>query len=212
MKKECNKKVFNLTEQELKILKKLNTPRKIQDFLDKLKINFEEKGETCMSPRRVLREKQAHCIEAALLAYLAFKIQGKKSYLLDLKTTKDDFEHVLCLFKEKGKYGAISKTNHYCLRYREPVYKNIRELAMSFFHEYFNDNGEKTLRSFSMPITLKKFGWDWVTEEKELWKIHDYLDKIRHFPILDKNQSMRLRKADKIEIEAGKIAEWEKLK
>lgn len=201
-----------LTKEEEKILRKLNTPKKIQDFLNRLKINFEDKGETCMSPRRVLIEKKAHCIEGALLAYLCLKLAGKKAWLVDLKTTREDFEHVICVFKEQGKYGAITKTNHYCLRYREPVYKNIRELVMSYFHEYFDDKGKKTLRKYSVPVTLSRFGWKWVTEEKELWKIHDWLDKIKHFPILTRKQIRGLRKADKIEIKVGKIVEWKKRK
>ena len=199
-----------LTKEEEKILKKLDTPRKIQDFLNKLKINFEEHGETCMSPRRVLKEGKAHCIEGALLAYLAFKINGGKAWLVDMKTTKDDFEHVICVWKENGKWGAITKTNHYCLRYREPIYNSIRELVMSYFHEYFDDNGKKTLRSFSVPVTLNRFDSGWITEEKELWKIHDWLDKIKHYPILTRKQIRNLRRADRIEIKAGKIVEWKR--
>lgn len=203
--------MLNLTKQEQKILSKLNTPGKIQDFLNKLEINFEEKGETCMSPRRVLREKKAHCIEGAFLAYLCLKINNKKAWVVDLKTTQDDFEHVLCVFKKDEKYGAISKTNHAVLRYREPVYNSIRELVMSFFHEYFDNKGRKTLRSFSIPVDLfKKFGSSWITAEEELWKMHDYLDKLRHFKILSIKQARNLRRADKIEIQAGKILEWKK--
>lgn len=200
---------MKLTKEEINIIKKLNSPRKIQDFLNKLKINFEEHGETCMSPRRVLQERKAHCIEGAILAYLAFKLNGKKAWLVDMKTTKDDFEHVICVWRENGKYGAVTKTNHYCLRYREPVYNSVRELVMSYFHEYFDDKGRKTLRSFSIPVTLDKFK-DWETEEKELWKIHDWLDTIKHYKILNRKQTSELRKADKIEIKAGKIVEWKK--
>jgi hypothetical protein len=200
--------MLKLTTEEEKILRKLNTPRKIQDFLNKLEINFEEKGETCMSPRRVLRERKAHCIEGALLAYLCLKLAGRKVWLVDLKTTRDDFEHVLCVFKKDGKFGAISKTNHAVLRYREPIYNSVRELVMSFFHEYTDNKGRKTLRSFSVPVDLKRFGDDWTTSEEELWQIHDYLDKVRHFKILTRKQISRLRKADKIEIEAGKIVDF----
>ena len=202
---------FNLTKKELKILKKLNNEKKIQGFLNKLKINFEEKGETCMSPRRVLRTRKAHCIEGALLAVLCFKLHGEKAWLVDLKTTRDDFEHVLCVFKRERKFGAITKTNHAVLRYREPVYKSVRELVMSMFHEYFDNKGRKTLRSFSVPVDIfKKFEIDWIIEEKELWKIHDYLDTVKHFQILNRKQIVGLRKADKIEIKAGKLVEWEK--
>lgn len=202
--------MYNLTKEEEKILRKLNTPGKIQDFLNKLEINFEEKGETCMSPRRALREGKAHCIEGAFLAALCLKLQGGKPLVVDLKTTKNDFEHVLCVFEKDGKWGAISKTNHAVLRYREPIYKDIREIVMSMFHEYFDDKGRKTLRSFSSPINLDKFGTDWITSEEELWEMHDALDKEKHFKILTRKQAWNLRKADRIEIDAGKIVEYKK--
>lgn len=202
--------MYNLTKEEEKILKKLNTGKKIQDFLNRLEINFEEDGETCMSPRKVLRERKAHCIEGAFLAAFCLKLAGKKPLVVDLKTTKDDFEHVLCVFEKDGKWGAISKTNHAVLRYREPIYRDVRELVMSFFHEYFDNKGRKTLRSFSEPVDLiEKFGTDWITSKENLWEMHDALDKEKHFPILTKKQKWNLRKADKIEIEAGKLVEWE---
>lgn len=203
--------MYNLASQELAILKKLNSEKKIQDFLNKLPVNFEKNGETCYSPRRVLRERKAHCIEGAFLAYLCFKINNQKAWLVDLKTTRDDFEHVVCVFKKNGKFGAISKTNHAVLRYREPVYNSIREIVMSFFHEYFDNDGRKTLRSFSVPIDLfSKFGTDWITSSENLWEIHDALDKIKHYKILTRSQIAGLRKADKIEIKAGKIVEYRK--
>ena len=202
--------MFNLNKEELKLLKKLNSPKKIQDFINKLEINFEKDGESCMSPRKVLENKKAHCIEGALLAYLALKLNNQKAYLVDLKTIKDDFEHVLCVFKKHNCWGAISKTNHAVLRYREPIYRTIRELVMSYFHEYTDDKGRKTLRSFSLPVSLDKFKWDWVTNEKDLWGIHDYLDKVKHFSILSRKQIVGLRKADEIERKAGEIVEWKR--
>jgi hypothetical protein len=202
---------MNLEKGEEKILRKLDNEKKIQDFLNKLKINFEENGETCMSPKRILRERKAHCIEGAFLAALCFRLAGRKAWIVDLKTTKDDFEHVLCVFRKDGKFGAVSKTNHAVLRYREPVYNSIRELVMSYFHEYFDNRGRKTLRSFSVPVDLfKKFGDDWITREDEMWDMHDYLDTIKHFQILTEKQKRNLRRADRIEIEAGKIVEYKR--
>lgn len=199
---------FGLTKEEEKILRKLNSPKKVQDFLNKIPINFEPEGDTCFSPRKVLRENRCHCIEGALLAAAIFWIHNRKPLVIDLKTTRDDFEHVVAVFKENGKYGAISKTNHSVLRYREPVYNSVRELIMSYFHEYFKDNGKKTLRSYSMPVNLSKFGKKWITSEDNLWHIHDYLDKVRHYKILNRKQIANLRKADKIEIEAGKLVDF----
>jgi hypothetical protein len=157
-----------------------------------------------------MRERKAHCIEGAFLAAFCLKLQGKKPLVVDLKTTEDDFEHVIAVFKQNGKWGALSKTNHAVLRYREPVYRDIRELVMSYFHEYFDNKGKKNLRSFSLPINLNKFGDDWITSEENLWEIHDALDKVKHFKILTRKQIRNLRKADKIEIKAGKIVEWKK--
>lgn len=200
--------VCGLTKEEEKIFRKLNSPRKIQDFLNKIPINFEPEGDTCISPRRVLRENRAHCIEGAILAAAALWIHGKKPLLVDLKTTKDDFEHVICVFKKNDFWGAFAKTNHAVLRYREPVYKSVRELAMSYFHEYFKDDGKKTLRSYSLPVNLKRFGTEWITSEDNLWHIHDALDKVKHFNILNKKQARNLRRADLVEIEAGKIVDF----
>jgi len=199
---------FGLSKKELRILKKLNSPKKIQDFLDKLRINFEEKGESCMSPRIVLKTKKAHCIEAALLAALALRIQGFKPLVVDLTASKKDYDHVIAVFKKYGKWGAISKSNHAILRYREPVYSSIRELVMSYFHEY-TDKGTKNLRSYSMPVNLSRFDKKgWVTSGENVWYISDYLAKIKHKKILNRKQIANLRKVDRIEIKAGSLVEW----
>lgn len=201
--------MFNLTEKEEEILRKLDTPSKIQDFLNKIPINFDYKKDTCMSPRQVLRKWKCHCIEGAMLAAAALRLQGKSPLIVHLKASKDDYDHVIALFKENGKYGGITKTNHGVLRYREPVYDSVKELVMSFFHEYFNDKGKKTLRSYSIPVNLARFDKkNWITSEEDLWYIDSYLDKVKHFPVLTKKQVKNLRKADKIEIEIGKVTEY----
>ena len=197
------------TEKELRILRKLNTPAKIQDYLNKLKINFEEHGETCMSPRMVLRTGKAHCMEGAMLAAAALRLHGHPPLVVDLTSTPEDYDHVLAVFKQHGFWGAITKTNHAVLRYREPIYKTIRELVMSYFHEYFDDKGKKNMRSFSMPVNLTRFDRiNWMTTEEDVWKIPKYLDTVSHKPILTRAQLANLRKADKIEIKAGKLVEW----
>jgi len=199
----------DLSKEETKILKSLNTPKKIQDFLNKLKINFEEKGDSCMSPRKVLKYKKCHCTEGAILAALALSFHNYKPLLVDLTANSKDFDHVIAVFKKNNLWGAISKTNHAVLRYREPVYKNIRELVMSFFHEYFTDNGKKTLRSYSMPVDLSRFNkQNWQTSEEDVGFIPEYLAEVKHYNILNKKQISNLRKADEIEIKAGKLVEW----
>lgn len=203
--------MFNLTKEEEKILKDLNTPGKIQDFLNKLPINFEEKGDTCMSPRMVLKTGKCHCIEGAMLAAVALRMQGKKPLVVDLTASRNDVDHVIAVFKENGKWGAITKTNHAVLRYREPAYKNIRELAMSFFHEYTDDKGRKTLRSYSAPVDLSRFDKKgWMTAEDDVWYVNDCLRDTKHYKILNIQQIRKLRRADKLEIKAGKLIEWKK--
>jgi len=201
--------MFNLAPQELKIFKKLNTPIEIQDFLDTLKINFEEKGETNMSPRRVLKERKAHCMEASLFAAAALWINGYDPLILDLKAYPYDDDHSVALYKINGLWGAISKTNHTTIRFRDPIYKTVRELAVSYFHEYFlNKTGEKVLQSYSKPVNLKRFGSDWITSDKELFDIGAYMMKVPHIPFYPKQNKRYLRRADKMERKAGKITEW----
>jgi len=201
------------TQTEKALLKKLNTPAKVQDFLNGLKFNFEMDGkETIKSPIRVLREKNAHCMEGAILGAYILSIHGHKPLILHLKTTKKDFDHIITLFKEDGLWGALSKTNHGVLRYREPIYKNIRELVMSYFHEYFLDNGVKTLRKYSRPLDLNVFEKGWEVEEGDLWGIDEELDKIKHYDIAPKKVFKKLRLADKIERKIGKNVEWKSIR
>lgn len=202
-----------LPKKALKIIKKLNTPQKIQDFLNKMKMNFEENGDTNLSPLTVLQKRTCHCMEGAALAALALRVHGQPPLVLDLTAARHDFDHVVALFKKDGKWGAISKTNHSVLRYREPAYNSIQELAMSYFHEYIDNKGRKNLRSYSSPVNLRRFDkLGWMTTREEIDYIPEYLAEVRHFPILNRKQIRNLRKADRIEIQAGKIVEWKKRK
>lgn len=202
--------MLSFTQKEIALIKKLNTPARVQDFLNSLPFNFEENGETLKSPILTLRTGKAHCFEGALLGAYILSKHGHKPLILYLKTTKDDFDHVIALFKISGFWGALSKTNHAVLRYREPVYKSIRELVMSYFHEYFLDSGVKTLRKYSKPLDLNVFEKGWEREDGDLWGIDDELDKIEHYDIAPQKVFKNLRKAEKIEIKAGKIVEYKK--
>ena len=204
--------MFGFSSDELKILKKVSSPSKMQDFLEKIPVNFEPEGDTCLSPRRVLRENRAHCIEGALLAAAAFMLNGEQPLIFDLRANKDDEDHVVALFKRYGCWGAVSKTNHAVLRYREPVYRTLRELALSYFHEYINDEAKKSLRAFSArPFNLGKFnGRGWTISEENLWYIPEELDSAPHISILVKNQALFLRPADLLEREAGSLLAWPK--
>jgi len=197
-----------LDKKEWNVLKKLSNPKKVQDFLNSLLFNFEDRGETHDSVRKTLKKGKAHCFEGALIAATALWIRGHRPLLLDLVTVNSDLDHVVTLFKYDNCWGAISKTNHIVLRYREPVYKNIRELVMSYFHEYYLPNGLKTLRSFSEPFDLSKLGTKWITTEENLGGLAHRLDHSPHKRILSFKQEKNLRKVDKIEMKAGDITEW----
>ena len=203
--------MLNLSQKELKTLAALSTAIKIQDYLDSLPFNLEKKGETHMSPRRVLREKKAHCIEGALLAATALWIQGEKPLIMDLTSAKGDDDHIVALYKKNGYWGAISKTNHSCSRFRDPMYKTLRELALSYFHEWFmNDTGEKTLRSYSKPLNIKKLGTDWITSEEELWYVDSILDALPHTSLVPEKNKKYIRKAGIFERKTGALVEWKR--
>lgn len=201
--------MFGLTTQELGILKKLRTPIRIQEYIDTFPINFEEHGETYMSARRTLREKKMHCLEGALVAALALWLQGERPLLLDLKAEGDD-DHVVALYRKNGYWGAISKTNHATLRFRDPVYRTLRELALSYFHEYTHPKtGKKCLRSYSArPFDLRKLGRGWVACEDDLHHIAEAIDDAPHTRLFPKQQEAHVRKADKMERRAGALIEW----
>lgn len=191
------------------IMVRLSTAQKIQDYLDTLPINYELGGETYMSPARTIREKTAHCMEGALLAAAALAYHGQKPLLMDFQTSDDDEDHVVALYKQNGYWGAISKTNHAILRFRDPVYKTPRELAMSYFNEYMLENGAKTMRAYSAPYDLSKFAPEkWVAVEEDLQWIVDDLDWSRHFPAIPKKNQRVIRKVSKIERASLKLVEW----
>lgn len=198
------------TAAELRILKKLSTPAKVQDFLETIPYNAVDDNNTCMSPRLVLRHRRAQCMEAAMFAAAALRVHGFPPLIMDLSAANDDADHVVAVFQIDGCWGAISKTNHAVLRYREPVYKTLRELAMSYFHEYFlQSNAKKTMRGFSRPVNLARFDErDWETSEEPNWYIPEYLCGAPHTSVLTRAQIARLRKADAMELKAGAVVEW----
>ncbi len=189
----------------------LDTPAKVQDFLNRIPQNFETDGkDTCKSPWMVMQTGTAHCIEGAMLGAYILSLHGHKPLLMHLKAANSDFDHVVALFQADGHFGALSKTNHAVLRYREPVYATIRELAMSYFHEYFTNDGIKTLRSYSEPLNLNTFVDDWMLEDGDVWGIDHELDKIKHYAIAPASVIKQYRKADPIERKIGLFTEWKK--
>lgn len=197
---------FGLTAAEYRTLVALKTPVRVQDFLETLPFNFCTNGDTCYSPRRVLEHKTAHCMEGAMLAALALRLQGRRPLILDLEAAAHDDDHVVALFQDHGHWGAISKTNHGVLRYREPIYRSVRELVASYFHEYFDKTGKKTLESFSRPIDLARFDrQNWMTSAEDVWFVPEHLTNIPHTALLTASQKRKLRRADPVEIQAGDI-------
>lgn len=202
-----------LTKDEYALLKGLSTPIKIQDYLDAIPFNFEKKGDTHMSPRCVLREHRAHCIEGALLAATALWIQGEAPTILNLSARlgRGDVDHVITLYKRGKYYGAISKTNHSVLRFRDPIYRTPRELVLSYFHEWFMlANRQKTLECYSRPLDMRRFGTDWITSEKDLWHVADALAELQHYYLVPKGHWPYVRRADDMELRAGSFTEWKK--
>jgi hypothetical protein len=197
---------FNLNSEELRLLGNLSTPHRIQKFLDDLPYNKERDGETCRSPRRVIRDGTAHCFEGALFAAAALRANGRPPLLLDLESVRDD-DHVIAIYRDYECWGAIAKSNYSGLRFREPVYRSLREMVMSFFEHYYNPEGEKTLRAYSRPINLKRFDRiDWMTADEDLWAIPEYLMTIGHTAILTTHKRMHM---DRRLFDAGTVGHVE---
>jgi hypothetical protein len=198
---------LGLTRSESSVLGRLSTPAKIQGFLDALPANFEIGGQTCLSVREVLRRRRAHCLEGAMLAACALWMHGEPPLLLDLRAERD-YDHVVALFRRGGAWGAISKTNPPVLRWRDPVYRSLRELAMSYLHEYANERAQKTLRSYSRPFDLRALDPKvWVTNGKNCWEVGEAVDEIRHYRLVTKRQARTLRLRDTLERKAGALLE-----
>jgi hypothetical protein len=189
--------VAELTPGELAIYgRHFDTPAKIQRFLDGIPYNIEADGETFRSPRRVLEDRTANCIEGAVLAAAALRVQGDPPLIMDLTAVRDE-DHVIAVFRRRGLWGAIGTSKFTGLRYREPVYRTLRELAMSYFEQYFNLDGERTLRGHGRPVNLTRFdSLRWMTSETDLWAIAEHLERIPHIPLLPPGAARRLTPLD----------------
>ena len=207
----AKREYLGLSPKEFITLAKLDTPQKIQAFLNATPVNHELDGETILSVREVLRQRRAHCIEGAFLAACALWIHGEPPLLLHLDCDLSDYPHVLAVFRRKGGWGAISKTNGTPLRYRDPIYRTLRELTMSYFHEYYNKRYEKTLRSYSGPFDLRKVDPAlWITNEQPCEEVHDRLVHARHYALISKAQQRLLARRDPFERKASKLVQYPK--
>src|SRR5439155_25227800 len=185
----------------------LSTPDTIPRFLDPLPAGAEVGGQRCRSVRAVLRRRRAHCIAGAMLGACALWVDGQPPLVMHLRAERD-YDHVVVLFRRNGHWGAISKTNPPVLRWRDPVYRTLRELAMSYLHEYANDRAQKTLRSYSRPFDLRGLDPEiWVTGSKNCWDVGEAVDEIRHYRLVTKRQACSLRLRDSMERRAEALLE-----
>jgi hypothetical protein len=194
---------FGLTPAETARLRRLDPPWRIQRFLDDLDYDF--RGEGCRSPRRVLRERKVQCMDGALFAAGALRVQGHPPLILDLEAVYDD-DHVLALYRSNGLWGAIARSNYSGLRFREPLFATVRDLVLSYVEGYFNLRRQKTLRRYSAPFDLSWFdSIDWMTTEEELWDIPNHLVGIRHYRLLTPSQERALSPVSRVVFEAGLV-------
>jgi hypothetical protein len=195
---------FNLTRSEARLLASLAPEWRIQEYLD-TKLLYDTSGGVCRSPRRVIRDGECQCMDGALFAAAALRMQGHPPLILDLEAEQDD-DHVLAVFRSRNGWGAIGRSNYSGLRYREPVYRSIRELVMSYFESYFNLRREKTLRAYSRPVNLARFDRiDWMTAEEDLWDIPNHLVKIPHTRIASRAAIRSYARVDRRRTSAGLV-------
>ncbi|MFW3145629.1 MAG: hypothetical protein ACMUIE_02315 [Thermoplasmatota archaeon] len=188
------------TEEELSFLRKLDSPIKVQMFLSSIEYDSDTESR---SPRYVMKERKAHCFEGALFTAACLRMLGHRPLLVDLRAVNDD-DHVIAVYKVEGRWGAVAKSNFTTLRFREPVYGSLRELAMSYFDLYYNTIGQKTLREYSLPLDLSRFDdMEWMTSGEDLEYIGDELDRRKHFPLLSESMVKRLEIVEEDLMKAG---------
>ncbi|MGH9514759.1 MAG: hypothetical protein ACRD3P_03660 [Terriglobales bacterium] len=197
----------SFSRAEIRKLRSLKDAYGIQRFLNAQPYHL---ADTAWSPRRVLRENTSHCFEGALFAAAALRVNGHLPLIIDLEA-EHDTDHVIAVYKQNGCWGSIANSNYTGCRYREPVYRTLRELVMSYFDVYFNQRGERTLRTFSNPVNLARFDrLNWMTTDQPLWFIAEYLFTIRHFRLLPPGISKRLHRLDDRSFRAGCLDRAEK--
>ena len=183
--------VWSRTER--KLLDRLASPYAIQEYLDQLAYSIDS---FYRSPRQVMRDRAAHCLDGALFAAAALRRLGHPPLLVDLRANRDD-DHLLAIFRRDGLFGAVAKSNFVTLRYREPVYRSLRELVMSYFEGFFNVAGDRSLREYSRPFALDRFDHlNWMTDNACLDAIAVRLDASRHYPVAPPKAIAALHKMD----------------
>ncbi len=200
------RETFGLPQECLRALRALKTPMHIQKFIDALEYQY---ADTAWSPQRVLRERKGHCLEGALVAAAALRLKGHPPLLMDLEGVRDD-DHVVALYRERGLWGSIAKSNFAGLRFRAPVYRTLRELAISYFEHYYNLRGEHTMRSYSVAVNLARLDDElWMTAEEDVWCVPELLIAARHYPLFPAAVARALPRLDRRSFEAG-MHGWKK--
>jgi hypothetical protein len=197
-----NNALDEFTLAELRKLRSLRTPAGIQRYLDKMPYHL---AWTAWSPRRVLQENTGHCLEGAFFAAAALRAIGFPPLVMDMEAERDT-DHVVAIYKIDGCWGALAKSNYSGCRYREPVHRTLRELALSYFDTYFNLLGKRSLRTYSRPVNLARFdARHWMTSDKSIWFVADYLCDISHTPLITRTQAKRLHRIDARLLAAGLV-------
>jgi hypothetical protein len=195
------------TPAELRKLRSLKDPYGIQRLLNDMPYHL---ADTAWSPRRVLRENTSHCFEGALFAAAALRANGYAPLILDLEADHDT-DHVIAVYRINGHWGALANSNFTGCRYREPVYRSLRELVMSYFDVYFNLRGERTLRTFSRPVNMARFDpHGWMTSGEDLWYVAEYLFTIGHYRLLTPAMVKKLHRVDDRSFRAGRLGHAKK--
>lgn len=193
-------RVNSWSKEEYEFLSGFNHPWEIQVYLDSIAYN---PGYECRSPRYVIKKRSAHCFEGALFASAVLDYLGYKPLIVDMKAFNDD-DHVIAVFRDAGYWGAVAKSNFTSLRYREPVYRSLRELIMSYFDFYFNLNGEKSLRSYSVPFDLSAYNnRQWATTEEDLEYVGDKIESLHHYRVVSDEMIGKLKPASESMLKAG---------
>jgi hypothetical protein len=191
---------FGLSPEEWRTLRSLHTPARIQKFIDALTYDY---SDSARSPRRILRERRGHCMEGALLAAAALRVQGHPPLLMDLEAVHDD-DHVIALYRERGLWGGVAKSNFAGLRFRAPVYRTLRELALSYFEHYYNLRGERTLRTYSRAVNLSSLDrCHWMTAEEDVWCVAERLIAAKHYALFPDRVARELPRLDRRSFQAG---------
>ncbi|MGH8666540.1 MAG: hypothetical protein ACREUX_19925 [Burkholderiales bacterium] len=199
---------LGLTKAERSLLRRQSNPAKLQSFVNAIPINFEPDGDSCCTVRQVLAHRRAHCIEAALVAACALWLNGEPPLVLDLRA-EGDWDHVVALFRRGGLWGAIGKSNHLALRGRDPIYRNLRELALSYFHEYHNEEGERSLREYSRPFDLRLLDpGEWVTGDAGAWEAERRIDLSPHYRLYPRSQQRYITPIDAMQWRANDLVEY----